>query len=265
MRKILLCIALLFCFWPSNAQFIDCMNGLLIMPSAEMDDTGTVKITNNFLNKHYTSSSGNFGWNYHTFGYGMDITFWSRFELAYVCTIFNGDWNPDAETYRQKIIKNQDRHFAAKFQLLKEREFDKEWMPSVAVGFSDYLTGSGNDYFDDNVGATGNGYFNRAYVVTSKHFDTGWGQIGAHIGYQYTRRRDFSATGPIAAVDWGPIWIQNRWFNPRLIIEYDAKDLNVGLISYIWDDHFEAMFALEGCRWINFGLRYNLHLHGVNN
>ena len=71
----------------AHAQFSDCSTGLLQMPTAEMQEDGTFMITNNFLNKHATSTR----WNYHTFQYGVTVSFWGRVELGYVCTIFNGN------------------------------------------------------------------------------------------------------------------------------------------------------------------------------
>lgn len=41
-----------------------------------------------------------------------------------------------------------------------------------------------------------------------------------------------------------------------LIIEYDARTVNLGLVASVWRNHFEAMFELQNFRWINFGLRY---------
>ena len=72
---------------PARAQFSDCSTGLLQMPTAEMQEDGTFMITNNFLNKHATSTR----WNYHTFQYGVAVSFWGRVELGYFCTIFNGN------------------------------------------------------------------------------------------------------------------------------------------------------------------------------
>ena len=78
---------LLFSGFAAHAQFADCSTGLLQMPTAEMQEDGTFMITNNFLNKHATSTR----WNYHTFQYGVAVSFWGRVELGYVCTIFNGN------------------------------------------------------------------------------------------------------------------------------------------------------------------------------
>ena len=42
--------------------------------------------------------------------------------------------------------------------------------------------------------------------------------------------------------------------------EFDSRTLNVGFVASIWDNRFEAMFELQGLRWVNFGARYKLRL-----
>lgn len=246
----------------ASAQFTDGGTGLLSAPSAEMNKYGVFTITNNFLNEHYLPSNG---WDYNTFEYGFGLTFWSRLEINYVCTLFWGDWSPHAQgpngTYREKILKNQDRHFAAKLLALKEGEL-RNWTPSIAIGVSDPVTGAGGGQYIGSDVSSSNGYFNRLYVVATKHFNTPVGVLGSHLGYQYSKRVDWNRTGLIAAVDWEPVWIQNRWFSPKFILEYDANTVNFGFISSIWNERFEAMFELENFQWISFGLRYKLRIVG---
>ena len=247
----------------ANAQFTDGTTGLLSAPSADMNASGTFLITNNFLNQNITPTAegGEFPLDYHTFGYGFDITFWSRLEIAYICVLYNGDWSPSASTPRQRIIKNQDRHFAAKVLALREGEIWK-WTPSIAIGVSDPISGSNGDYIGQKPSETSNGFFNRYYAMAAKHFQTSFGEVGAHLGYQYSVRRDWNRKGVIAAVDWRPVWIQNRWFSPKFVLEYDANTVNFGFLSSIWDDRFEAMFCLQNFRWVSFGLRFKLRLKG---
>ena len=249
----------------AKAQFTDSTTGLLSAPSAEMNESGTFTITNNFLNQHILSPNG---WDYNTFGYGFGITFWSRLEVNYVCTLFWGDWSPRAQgpdgTYRQKIMKNQDRHFAAKVLLLKENEFGKNWIPALAIGVSDPVTGSGGgEYIGSDVsGGTGNGFFNRMYIVATKHFASPWGEVGASLGYQYNLRQDIRYNAPCAAVTWRPVWLQNRWFSPKFVLEYDSLTPNIGFLADIWDSRFQAMFELQNFQWVSFGLRFKLRLKG---
>ena len=247
---------------PTRAQFTDGSTGLLQMPTAEMQDEGTFMLTTNFLNKHSLPTSG---WSYNTFQYGIYVSFWGRIEIGYVCTLFNDYWKGE-QTRKGVWMINQDRHFTGRVRLLKEGEFGLSWMPSLVIGASDPFTGTGGDYIDiDHVSGTGNGYFNRYFVMLTKHFETPWGQLGAHAGYLKNRRKDYPVNGPCVGVDWTPVWIQNKGIldNMKVILEYDARTVNLGFIASIWDNRFEAMFELQNFQWVNFGLRYKLRLKKV--
>lgn len=161
------------------------------------------------------------------------------------------------------IRLNQDRHFYGKVQLLKEGEFSQKWLPSLAIGISDPVTGSdGGEYIGSNIeGGVGNGFFNRYYVVATKHFSTPYGKIGTHLGYQYNKRQGIHYDGPCAAVDWMPIWLQKEnVVATKLIAEYDARTFNIGAIVSLWKDHFDAMIELQAMKWISAGIRYKLVL-----
>ena len=240
----------------AHAQFLDSTTGLLQMPTAVMNREGTFMITTNYINQHALSPVK---WpDYNTFGYGFDVTLWNRVEVAYVCVLMHGinyyDDQPDVPVY----WKNQDRHFAAKLLLLREGDFGKEWLPAVAIGVSDPTTGKG-DYLS-GVNEKGNGYFNRYYAVATKHFQTNWGEVGAHVGYQFNRRVDIPINAPCAGIDWKPVWIQSKWLSLDLIAEYDSRTFNLGFIASLWDDHIEAMFDLQALKWVSFGLRFKMHL-----
>lgn len=258
--KIFLIAAALLITHASYGQFADSTTGLLNMPSAEMQPSGTFMITNSYLNKHHLASNM---WGYDTFSYGFDITFWSRLEIGYVCVIFDGKRRPNG-TARDKIMFNQDRHFLARFNVLREGELWK-YAPSIVVGISDPVTGAGGgDYTDGNIGKVrNNGFFNRMYVVATKHFDTPWGNVGVNAGYQYNLRRNPHYNAPCAAVTWEPVWIQNLALQNRfrLIAEYDSLTFNMGFVAGIWKDHFDAMFEWHNLRWVNASLRYKVILH----
>lgn len=251
----------------AHAQFADCSTGLLQMPTAEMQEDGTFMITNNFLNKHSLPTSG---WNYNTFQYGVYVSFWGRMEVGYVCTIFNGAWDPRTEeetSWRHKIMRNQDRHFTGRICLLREGDFGWDWLPALVVGVCDPVTGGSTDYITPGkVDGIGNGFFNRNFVVLSKHFQTSLGEIGAHAGYQFNRRADYLINGPCVGVNWHLDWLQNKGILDSLNVmaEYDSRTVNLGFIASIWDNRFEAMFELQDFQWVNFGLRYKLRLKRVS-
>lgn len=260
-KALALTFAVLMGLGAARAQFTDSSTGLLQMPTAEMQEDGTFMITNNFVNKHATSPR----WNYHTFQYGFAVSFWGRVEIGYVCTIFNGSWDPRPKEEKGSywtIMRNQDRHFTGRVLLLREGEFGQNWIPALVAGISDPTTGSGGDYSKMNVDGTGNGYFNRNFIMLTKHFDTPWGALGAHAGYQFNWRKDYPINAPCAGVDWKPVWLQDKGFFDSLdcILEYDSRTVNMGFIASVWDNRFEAMFELQDFQWINFGLRYKLRM-----
>lgn len=259
-KRLLLVLFLSFaCAGTAYAQFTDSSSGLLQMPTAEMQQSGTFMITNNYLNSNSLPSSG---WGYDTFAYGFSITFWDRLEVGYVCTIFDGKRKPNPSE-RDLIMFNQDRHFLGRFQVLKEGEFGVKWLPSIVLGISDPTTGSSeNGYIDANVEGSGNGYFNRMYAAATKRFHTTWGEVGVHLAYQYNKRTDYALNGPCAGVNWKPSFLCDKWLldSVNLIAEYDSRTVNLGFVASVWDNRFEAMFELQGCKWINFGLRYKVRL-----
>ena len=256
--KVLLVVLLLLpTFGRARAQFLDSASGLLQAPSAVMNPSGTFMITTNWINSHATPP---FPWEYDTFGYGINITFWSRLEVGYVMTIIDGRKLQSEHPYYWKIMINQDRHFYAKFSLLKEGEFGWKWTPALAIGVSDPTTGAGdNDYTDLAVSGM-NGYFNRLYLVFSKHFSTPLGEFGLHAGYQYNVRSDYPIDGPCGGINWRPKWVQNDWIKLNLIAEYDSRTFNAGLVTSIYKDHFDIMVEWQNLQWFSWGIRYKLVL-----
>lgn len=259
-RRLSLLFALcLFGTGVARAQFADCSTGLLQMPTAEMQPDGTFMITNNYLNKHALASRR---WGYDTFQYGFSFSLWNRFEIGYVCTIINDHWK-GSQSRPGVWMVNQDRHFTGRVALLREGDFGLGWMPGLVVGISDPVTASTNyEYATADMSAAGNGYFNRNFVVMTKHFGTPWGQLGVHGGYQYNRRSDYSINGPCFGLDWKPVWLQDLRFlhSVDCVLEYDSRTFNAGLLVSVWDDRFTAMVEWQSCRWLNFGLRYKLHI-----
>ncbi|MBR5076766.1 MAG: YjbH domain-containing protein [Bacteroidales bacterium] len=246
-----LVLALFLNGFESRGQFMDGASGLLLMPSAEMNQSGTLMITNNFMNAHTLPSDT---WGYNSFGYGFDITLWQRLEVYYTCILLVGKRKPNP-TERDLIMFNQDRHLGVKMLLLKGGDFGVEWLPKLAVGINDFDKGM------FTARGQGNGFFTRFYAVASESFLTVTGPVGAHLGYQFNNWTYYSLSGPIAAIDWEPVWLQNEdLISTKLIVEYDARTLNIGVVASIWQDRFEAMMELQAFRWFSAGIRYKLVL-----
>ena len=243
----------------STAQYTTGVTGLLHMPSAEMQEDGTFMIGGNFMNKKNLPNK--YRWYYNSYNYYINITFLDRIEISYICTLVKGIPNTKfwPEQTWNKFV-NQDRHFAGRIQVLKEKELWK-YMPSIVLGVNDPTTGSGGgDYTKMNVKGTGNGYFNRWYVAMTKHFDTPYGELGVHAAYLYNRRTDYHLNGPAVGVNFRPT------VHPELniIAEYDAKTINVGAIYSLWHDHFNITLEMQEGKYFSGGFVYKVNLLGGN-
>lgn len=251
-------ICLLLGALPCKAQLTYGVTGLLHMPSADMQRDGTLMIGGNFLDKHNLPSQ--WWWGHDTFNYFVNVTFLDRLELAYVCTLVKG--KPENSFWPEvtwgKFV-NQDRHFAARFQVFKEGEWWKH-MPAVVLGVSDPTTGSGGDYINMAVEGTGNGYFNRMYLAMTKHFDVRVGELGVHAAWLYNRRTDYPLNGPAVGVNFKPAFHKEL----NLIAEYDSKTVNVGFTYSMWSDHFNLLFELQDGKYVSAGLVYKVNLIGGN-
>lgn len=264
LKLAILSLALALSCLVCRGQFLDAASGLLQAPSADMGESGTVMVTANYLNSHSTPPA----WGYNTFNYGFSIVFLPRIEIGYVATYIYKENHPiinEEGELEMVVLKNQDRRIYGKVQLLREGDFGIRWLPALAVGVHDPTTRDQNkridiDALDFDV-RSGNGFFNRLFVVATKHFPTPVGEFGAHLGYQYNRRDDGRYNGPCAALDWRPVWLQkDQMISTKLIAEYDAKTFNVGLIASLWRDHFDVMVDLQSMRWLSAGVRFKMVL-----
>lgn len=242
-----------------NAQFTNGVTGLLHMPNAEMQKDGTAVIGGNYLNKHNLPSVN--WWGYNTYNYFINITFFSRVEVAYICTLVQGKKNgyhwPES-TYGRFV--NQDRHFAGRLQAVKEGEWWKH-MPSIVLGVNDPTSGAnGFDYTNLATSGNQNGFFNRWYIAMSKHFNIPYGELGVHATYLYNKRTDYPLNGPAFGVNFRPNFHRNLNF----IAEYDAKTINIGAIYALWADHFNFLVELQEGKYLSAGLVYKVNLKGGN-
>lgn len=243
----------------ASAQFTYGTTGLLHMPNAEMQKDATLVVGGNFLNKHNLPSD--YWWGYDTFNYFVNITFFDRLEIAYVMTLVKGQKEIEywPEVTWGKFV-NQDRHFAARLQVVKEGEW-WEHMPSVVIGVNDPTTGTGGDYSEMGVDGMGNGYFNRWYIAATKHFQMSHGEFGLHAAYLYNRRIDYPLNGVALGVNYRPNFHRNLNF----IVEYDAKTVNVGAFYSVWADHFNFLVELQEGKYLSAGFVYKVNLKGGNN
>lgn len=247
LKKILLLGVFLCAGIALSAQMNFGTTGLLNAPSAEMQDSKTVMIGGNFLNKAITPNP----WSYDTFNYFVNVTVFPFLEIAYTATMFKAktigiDWKVDPEKFC-----NQDRYFSARLRVLKEGQLWKH-MPAVVVGTSDPYTESGEGQI---ASADGNGYFSRFYIAATKHLMWGTERFGVTLAYMYNNRISNHLNGIAAGITYEPSMVPNL----RVIAEYDNRDFAVGL-SYLLFDQLHAQFELQKMKYFTGGLCYKIHL-----
>jgi hypothetical protein len=242
-KGIVATIVLLLCIQHLHAQYTDGMTGLLHAPSAEMQRDGTVLIGGGFLNRELTPSN----WNYNTYNYYINVTFFSYFEIGYICTLSKG-------TKRGALPvawREQDRHFAFRIRVLKEGQFWKH-MPAVVLGASDPFTTFQKDVMP---GATGNGHFNKYYIAATKHFNIQGGVLGMHLSYLYNVRKYDKLNGIGAGITYDLAAVKGL----RLLAEYDSKDFYLGA-HYDVFRYLKLQAMLENGQYFSGGLTFVLPL-----
>ena len=255
MKRILALGCLLLALTGSlKAQYTYGTTGLLHMPTADMQKDKTFMAGGGYLNSHATPER----WNYNTWNYYINITFFPWFEVAYTCTIFD-EWTRGGKVY----MKNQDRSFHGRLRLWKEGWW-KKWTPQIVVGVNDLTTGSGGDYTDMGVEGDGNGYFNRYYIAATKHFR--WnGEWGIHAAYVYNKRNKDKLNGLAFGVNYQFDLPETSFLNKainglNLMAEYDSQFINVGARYRIWKDHINIIGELRECKYPSVGMYFKVHL-----
>ena len=239
---------------PASAQFTYGTTGLLHAPSADMQQDKTVMLGGGYLNSHATPSR----WNYNTWNYYLNVTFFPWLEIGYTCTIFD-EWARGGKVY----MKNQDRSFHGRLRLWKEGWW-KPWTPQIVAGVNDVTTGSGEDYTDMAVSGDGNGFLNRYYLAATKHIDF-YGKWGIHAAYVYNKRGKDKLNGPSWGVDYTFALPETSMVNSlvngiTMIMEYDSEHVNIGGKYSIWKDHINVVGELRECKYPSVGVYFKIHL-----
>lgn len=247
LHKLLFSVVFLGLSMSLSAQMTHGTTGLLNAPSAEMQDSKTVMIGGNYLNKELTPNP----WTYGTYNYFVNVTIFPFLEVAYTATMFKAKtigigWFTDPEKFC-----NQDRYFSARLRLLKEGQF-WEHMPAVVIGTSDPYTESGDGQIAT---ADGNGYFCRFYLAATKHFMLGTERFGVSLSYVYNNRKSNHLNGIAAGVTYNPSILPGM----RLIAEYDNINFSVGM-TYLLFDQLHFQLQLQKMKYFTGGLCYKIHL-----
>ena len=254
LRKLFLVTCFMLLGLPAMAQFTYGTTGLLHMPTADMQKDKTFMAGGGYLNKHATPSR----WDYNTWNYYINITFFPWLEVAYTCTIFD-EWLANRKVH----MINQDRSFHGRLRIWKEGWW-KEWTPQIVVGVNDFTTGAGTDYGEMAVEGDGNGYLNRYYIAATKHL-LWYGEWGIHAAYVYNKRGKDKLNGVALGVDYQfslpgeELW-QKAVNGLNLMAEYDSKFVNVGAKYAVWKDHILIITELRECKYPSVGVYFKVHL-----
>ena len=256
MKRILALGCLLLALTGSlKAQYTYGTTGLLHMPTADMQKDKTFMAGGGYLNSHATPER----WNYNTWNYYINITFFPWFEVAYTCTIFD-------EMIGPVHMMNQDRFFSGRLRLWKEGWW-KEWTPQIVVGGNDVLHGSiegGNIGAVEGNGINGNTFFQRYYIAATKHIH--WqGEWGIHAAYVYSKRIGHKYNGIAIGLNYQFDLPQTSFLNKainglNLMAEYDSQFINVGARYRIWKDHINIIGELRECTYPSVGMYFKVHL-----
>ena len=258
LRKLFIVACFMLLGLPAMAQFTYGTTGLLHMPTADMQKDKTFMAGASYLNSHATPST----WNYDTYNYYINITFFPWLEIGYTCTLFSAEWL-GVDKYGYSGFTNQDRSFHGRLRIWKEGWW-KEWTPQIVAGVNDFTTGGGYDYGDMAVEGDGNGYFNRYYIAATKHLS--WnGEWGIHAAYVYNKRGKDKLNGVAVGVDYQfalkgeELW-QKAVNGLNLMAEYDSKFVNIGAKYAVWKDHINIITELRECKYPSVGVYFKVHL-----
>lgn len=264
MKRILFMLLILFSGTLLYAQFPYGTTGLLHMPTADMQRDKTFMAGASFLSEGATPKH----WNYDTYNYYINITFFPFLEIGYTCTLHRMTV-PAARIYNK--FRNQDRQFSARLRLIKEAQFWK-YMPAVVIGANDPATNDilGNpdkeDYGIAGTASVGNGHWNRYYVAMTKHVQFEHiGNLGTHAAYVYNKRMDYHLNGPAFGANFqlslpSGSFLRKALNGINLMAEYDARTVNMGLGYSIWKDHINLIGELNDFKYLSAGIYFKVHL-----
>lgn len=244
-KKILVVMLLLMPLLVKAQQYTG-TEGLIHVPTADMDSICSARIGAHYLNKEFTPSAFVFeGEKYNTASLYMSVTPFKWIQLGYTQTLLKS--RKDNADYGKKGFYVKDRYFSVRLQPLRE----KKWWPSVVFG--------ANDIWGESDGKSGSFYFRNYYVALSKHYELLGNVIGAHVAYRHWKQ-DYNSqwNGPVGGLTFQPFFAKEL----RLIGEYDGDGVNMGA-DYMLFRHFLIQAALQHGRHFNAGACLYLDLDGV--
>ncbi len=229
-RKSILISFFLCCVTSVSAQYSMGNTGLLNIPSADMQETGTFMGGGNFLPQQMMP------FDYNTGNYFVNITFLSVLELSYRCTLLKRPRTYD----KKRGYYQQDRSVTARIRLLKKRK----WYPSIVIGTNDPWRDMGNNYFAS------------VYGVMTKGFSlTDGDRLAFTTGYYMPLNKFHVQKGVFGGISYSPVFCRQIY----VMVEYDSKGFNAGISAKLWKHISLHIFTREfSC--VSGGIRYECTL-----
>ena len=213
MRKVLFIITLLAATMVKAQQYTG-MQGLIHVPTADMDTVGVARIGAQYLPKEMVSDKMTVDKEkFNTFTNYLSITPFRWIEIGYCYTLWKFHKNKDP---KEKIgFYAKDRYFSVRIQPIREAK----WWPSVVIGGNDVISSGDN-------GTSGSMYNKNFYVAMTKHAKLPGVTLGGHVAYRkWKRDYNHKWNGVV-----GGITLQPDFYSPlRAIVEWDGNEVNAGV------------------------------------
>ena len=248
-NRIISIIIALACWTGLKAQQYYGMEGLINVPSADMDTVPVAHLGAHYLDQHMIPDKMLLdGEKYNSWSNYLTVQPFSWIEVGYGYTLLKAhrNMNPKAETG----FYTKDRYFSARVQPVRE----SKWWPSVVVGGQD-VWGSRES------GRSTSNYYRNYYVAVCKHQDVLGQQVGVHMAYrQWKLECNEKWNGVI-----GGLTFQPSFYSPlRVIGEYDGDGVNVGadctLFRYVM-----VQASMQKCKYFSGGVCLRVPLVRMNN
>lgn len=232
MKKIVLFLIFIFTVGLLKAQYALGTTGQSMIPTAEMQRTGTFMGGANFLPEQITPTA----FDYPTLNYYVNMTLFSFVELGYRLTLYKLPNRDGTSSYR-----NQDRSSTIRIRVLKEGKY----LPALVVGM--------DDVFSEG---SASGYWGSYYGVVTKTLKSGAGDEWAlTVGGYIPHAKNAFNKGPFGGIRYTPAFCPDL----KLMGEYDSRGWNVGGAMRFWKHLSVNVFTRE-FTCVSAGIRYECTL-----
>jgi len=234
------------------------MSGLIHVPSAEMDEEGSIRTGTHFMNKHFLPNRAfdlseafpELGkGKYNSTDFYVSITPFSWIEIGYTITLRKSNHSNSMSDYDISYCR-KDQYFSLKVRPLTE----ERWWPSIVLGTNDPITTGGTKNTGKEVNL--NQHFANYYIAATKHFSIGLQEFGVTAVYRKFKRKYNSRwNGLVGGVTYRPSFAKNI----RGIVEWTGCDINIGVDCVLWK-HLMLQFSVQDGRYPSGGICYTTTL-----